>query len=122
MLFRITIFWTLFGTLLLFTVQVNAQAHDQGRELFTRKTLGGGTNGKTCLTCHKKGRDFSEDTLKKQHFTVMGIEINGLPEVINFCIEVALRGEGLNPEGEEMKALIAYLEIFIKKNTVVKNL
>ena len=118
MIFRIITFSLLIFTV---TVQVNAQSNVRGSKLFTDQKLCGGTTGKTCLTCHAKGRDFTAGTLKKMHYIVMGVEINSLPEVINFCIEVALRGEGLNTEGEEMKDLITYLEIFIKENTLEKN-
>ncbi|HIJ78751.1 MAG: hypothetical protein OEY01_06460 [Desulfobulbaceae bacterium] len=105
----------------LFSVQAIAMTNDYGRKLFTSTTLGGGTTGKTCLTCHEKGRDFSKETLTKQHFTVMGNEIAGLPAVINFCIEVALRGQELAPDGEQMRNLIAYLKIFIEQNNKEEN-
>jgi len=45
----------------------------------------------------------------------MGLDIKTLPEVINSCIEITLRGEGIDPEGKEMKALIHYIK-YLKLN------
>jgi hypothetical protein len=87
-----------------------------GKLLFESPGLGGGTSGKSCLTCHAHGRDFSPETLSRKHYLVMGNPVAGLAEVINFCIEVALRGEAVPENGEEMRDLIAYLSVFIKDN------
>ncbi len=88
----------------------------RGKMLFESPQLGKGTSGKTCLTCHEHGRDFSLQTLSKTSFEVMGIELGGIEEVINFCIEVTLRGEGLEKESRDMEDLLAYLEVFIRNN------
>ncbi|MFH1019821.1 MAG: hypothetical protein V1782_04280 [Pseudomonadota bacterium] len=87
-----------------------------GRLLFESPALGGGTSGKTCLTCHEHGRDFSPETLTRKSYLVMGNPIGSLAGVINFCIEVALRGEAIAETGEEMNSLLAYLPIFIRDN------
>jgi len=87
---------------------------ERGRLLFESPLLGGGTSGKSCLTCHEGGRDFSEKTLTEAGYAVMGLDMKTLPEVINFCIEVALRGEGIPEDGPEMEDLIAYLHAFIR--------
>ena len=88
-----------------------------GKLLFASPALGGGTSGKTCLTCHEDGRDLSPETLKRKEYLVMGNPVGTLAEVINFCIEVALRGEAIPEKGEEMNDLLAYLPIFIRDNS-----
>ena len=80
-----------------------------GRRLYLDPTLGGGTSGKCCFTCHEQGRDLGPDLDQRTSFKVMEIAMEGLAEVINFCIEVALRGGGLDPQGKEMADLAAYL-------------
>ena len=43
--------------------------------------------------------------------------VGSLAGVVNFCIEVALRGEAIAKNGEEMNDLLAYLAVFIKNNS-----
>lgn len=88
-----------------------------GKLLFESPSLGGGTSGKTCLTCHEHGRNFSPETLNRKSYLVMGNPVGSLAGVINFCIEVALRGQAIAENGEEMNDLIAYLSVFIKNNS-----
>ncbi len=88
-----------------------------GKLLFASPTLGGGTSGKTCLTCHEHGRDFSPETMTRKQYLVMGNPVANLAGVVNFCIEVALRGEGIPENGKEMNDLLAYLAVFIKANS-----
>ncbi|MFA7348263.1 MAG: hypothetical protein WCZ86_10910 [Desulfurivibrionaceae bacterium] len=104
------------GLLLLADLCLGADAR-HGKLLFESPALGGGTSGKTCLTCHEHGRDFSPETMTRKHYLVMGNPVGSLAGVVNFCIEVALRGEGIAENGEEMDDLIAYLPIFIKANS-----
>ncbi len=88
-----------------------------GKLLFESPTFGGGTSGKTCLTCHEHGRDFSPETVSRKQYHVMDNPVGSLAGVINFCIEVALRGETIAENGQEMKDLLAYLSVFIKNNS-----
>jgi len=88
-----------------------------GKLLFESPALGGGTSGKTCLTCHEHGRDFSPETMSKKQYRVMDNPVASLAGVVNFCIEVALRGEAITENGQEMKDLLAYLPVFIKNNS-----
>jgi hypothetical protein len=104
------------GLLLLANICLGADAN-RGKLLFGSPTLGGGTSGKTCLTCHEHGRDFSEETMTRKHYLVMGNSVGSLAGVVNFCIEVALRGEAIAENSEEMDDLLAYLAIFIKANS-----
>lgn len=90
---------------------------NHGKQLFESPALGGGTSGKTCLTCHENGRGFSPETLSRKTYSVMGNPVASLAGVVNFCIEVALRGEAIPENGKEMHDLIAYLHIFIKDNS-----
>ena len=88
-----------------------------GKLLFASPALGGGTSGKTCLTCHEHGRDLSPETMTRKTYQVMGNPVASLAGVVNFCIEVALRGEALPENGKEMDDLLAYLPIFITANS-----
>ena len=88
-----------------------------GKLLFESPALGGGTSGKTCLTCHEHGRDLSPETMTRKTYQVMGNPVASLAGVVNFCIEVALRGEALPENGKEMDDLLAYLPIFITANS-----
>ena len=87
-----------------------------GKLLFASPGLGGGTSGKSCLTCHENGRDLSPETLTRKSYLIMGNPVATLAGVINFCIEVALRGEAIAEDGKEMSDLIAYLPLLIKNN------
>jgi hypothetical protein len=87
-----------------------------GKLLFESPDLGGGTSGKSCLTCHEYGRDLSPETLTRKNYLIMGNPVGSLAEVINFCIEVALRGEAIAEDGTEMNDLIAYLTLLIRNN------
>ena len=80
-----------------------------GKRLFFDPALGGGATGKCCFTCHEGGRGLGDDLDRRQAFTVMGNAVPNLAEVVNFCIEVALRGQGLNSQSGEMRDLTAYL-------------
>ncbi len=86
-----------------------------GKALYENPKLGGGKTGKTCKTCHEDGRDLSRGLLTKKDFLVMGIKMQRLEEVVNFCIEVTLRGEGIDPESQDMAELIGYLDHLANK-------
>jgi hypothetical protein len=88
-----------------------------GKLLFADPGLGNGTSGKCCLTCHEHGRDFSPETMTRKSYLVMGNPMATLAEVINFCIEVALRGEAIPEDGKQMRDLIAYLPLLIDTNS-----
>jgi hypothetical protein len=99
--------------ILFFTASGNCLGEDarNGKLLFESPDLGGGTSGKSCLTCHEDGRDLSPETLTRKNYLVMGNPVGSLAGVINFCIEVALRGEAIAEDGTEMNDLIAYLTL-----------
>ncbi|MEW6500376.1 MAG: hypothetical protein ACOY8P_07100 [Thermodesulfobacteriota bacterium] len=80
-----------------------------GRRLYRDPSLGGGTSGKCCLTCHEQGRDLGADLDQRRTFTVMENPVGDLAGAVNFCIEVALRGQEIDPQGQEMADLTSYL-------------
>jgi cytochrome c len=47
----------------------------------------------------------------------MGMKKKDLPEVINVCIEYPLGGAAIDPDGEEMQDLIAYMKTLIQKSS-----
>ena len=83
---------------------------ERGKTLFEDPTLGGGTSGKTCKTCHEHGDGWDENFSTKQKYQVMGEKLSTLEDVVNYCIEVTLRGEGLEADSRDMTDLIAYLK------------
>lgn len=88
---------------------------DSGRGLFNDPRLGLGTSGKTCKTCHVDGLDLDIDLLGKRNFEIMGVMVADVREAVNFCIEVTLRGEGIDPDSKEMQDILAYLEILARE-------
>lgn len=70
----------------------------RGRELFTSRQLG--TNGKSCSTCHADAGKFRKVATYKDETLV---------DIVNNCIEKALKGKPLPPDSDDMKALVAYL-------------
>ena len=86
-----------------------------GKKLFNNPALGGGSTGKTCNTCHEDGLDLSVNLADKNYFHVMGITMDSAAEVVNFCIEVTLRGEAIDENGKQMRDLLAYMKILAGK-------
>ena len=113
----ITTLLATFGLLLAVTGSCLGADARHGKQLFESPALGGGTSGKSCLTCHENGRDFSPETLSRKQYLIMDNPVGSLAGVINFCIEVALRGQAIPENGKEMNDLIAYLAIFIRDNS-----
>ena len=87
---------------------------ENGRKLFADPLLGRGTSGKTCNTCHEGGLDLNVNMAEKSNFELMGVQVADIREAINFCIEVTLRGEDLDPHSKEMEDILAYLEILAR--------
>lgn len=88
---------------------------DKGKALFESPTLGGGTTGKTCATCHPGGAKLGADLFTRKQFTIMGMGKKSLAEVINVCIERPLGGKAIDPDGQEMQDLIAYMKTLTLK-------
>ena len=83
---------------------------NKGRLLFEKPDFGGGTTGKSCMTCHEGGQGLGSDLFQRKNFTVRGVNSTSLAAVVNGCIENPLQGVGLDPQGEDMKYLLAYMK------------
>ncbi|MCK5505063.1 MAG: hypothetical protein KAJ10_07860 [Thermodesulfovibrionia bacterium] len=89
---------------------------EMGKLLFESPTFGGGTSGKSCKTCHAGGNNISSKLFSKETktFSIMGMKKNSLADVVNVCIEKPLAGKAINPDGEQMANIIAYMETIAK--------
>ncbi|MFN3481078.1 MAG: hypothetical protein ACK415_11950 [Thermodesulfovibrionales bacterium] len=84
---------------------------EKGKALFNDPKLGGGTSGKSCNSCHPDGKGLmggkkeyvtpAPGGKKKTHKT--------LEEAVNWCIEMALKGKAIDPKGEDMANIVAYI-------------
>jgi cytochrome c len=92
-----------------------AASVDKGKALFESPSLGGGTTGKSCMSCHDGGKGLGSDLFERKEFTIMGMEKKSLAEVVNVCIEHPLGGTAIDPQGEEMQDLLAYLQTLVAK-------
>jgi cytochrome c len=88
---------------------------EKGKALFASPTLGGGTTGKSCMTCHDGGEGFGDDLFDRKSHNIMGMDKNSVEEVVNICIERPLGGVAIDPAGEEMLDLIAYMKTLVAK-------
>jgi len=88
---------------------------DRGKALFASPDLGGGTTGKSCMTCHDGGEGLGDDLFDRKSYTIMGMEKNSVEEIVNVCIEKPLGGVAIDPAGEEMSDLIAYMKTLVAK-------
>lgn len=87
----------------------------KGKLLFASPTLGGGKSGKSCQSCHADGKNLSPELFAPgRTFTMGGKPRHSLAEVVNFCIENPLAGQAIDPNGEEMANIIAYLQTIVK--------
>lgn len=82
---------------------------ERGKTLFNDPTLGGGTSGKSCGTCHPDGTGL-EKAADKKEFNIMGKKQMGMEEAINFCIVNALGGKAIDPKSDQMKDMTAYMK------------
>ena len=90
----------------LVSIAVTAQAADgptleRGKELFESTKLG--TTGNSCATCHPGGRKLE---------WAATYDDGKLKSVVNKCIEKALRGNTLDPAGNDMQSIIMYMKTF----------
>ncbi|GFO55587.1 hypothetical protein GMSM_25940 [Geomonas sp. Red276] len=76
----------------------------RGEELFNSTQLG--TNGKSCATCHPKGKNLAKAA-------TYGDE--RLVSIINGCIENPLSGTPLPKHSPEMASLVLYLKTFARQ-------
>ena len=86
---------------------------DKGKALFESPTLGSGTTGKSCASCHEGGKGLGSDLFERRQFTIMGMGQKSVAGVVNVCIEHPLGGNAIDPEGEEMQDLLAYMKTLV---------
>lgn len=86
----------------------------RGKKLFEDPNLGGGTTGKSCATCHEGGAGLGEDLFTRDKYFIMGKEKSSLEEVVNVCIEIPLGGHAIDPKGEDMQDLVAYMRTLVE--------
>jgi cytochrome c553 len=98
----------------------SAASVDKGKALFESSSLGGGTKGKSCSTCHEGGKNLGSDLFERRQFTIMKMEKKSLADVINVCIENALGGVAIDPQGQEMQDLTAHMKTLITKPVTKK--
>lgn len=78
---------------------------DHGSELFYGTALS--VNGKSCSTCHPRGKTLEElPYLKQQH----------LPMIVNECIRKGLEGFAIPVDSPDMEDLIAYMRNLTEQN------
>ena len=70
---------------------------DKGKALFNDPKLG--TNGKSCNTCHRDGKDLQKAGNKSD-----------LDQIVNACITHSIKGKALDPKSIEMQSLQLYIK------------
>jgi cytochrome c len=75
---------------------------ERGKELFSGAELG--TNGKSCISCHRDGEGLAKAAL---------YDDENLGVAINRCIQDALEGEMLDDHSAGMKSLIMYIKSLV---------
>ncbi|OQX19837.1 MAG: hypothetical protein BWK76_03275 [Desulfobulbaceae bacterium A2] len=93
---------------------------DKGKALFESSSLGGGTTGKSCITCHEGGKNLGSDLFDRKKFSIMEMDKKTLAEVINVCIEKPLGGIAIDIHGQEMEDMIAYMKTLVTKPVTKK--
>ncbi|MCL4468473.1 MAG: hypothetical protein M1591_06040 [Deltaproteobacteria bacterium] len=81
----------------------------KGKLLFNDPKLSGATSGMSCNSCHPDGKGLSAAGKKKTGFKNPAGTFSTLPETINHCITMALKGKALKADSREMQDLIAYI-------------
>jgi cytochrome c len=86
---------------------------DHGKALFESPKLGNGTNGRSCSVCHAGGRKLGHDLFERKQFNLPGMGNKGLADMINFCIKNSLGGTPIDPQGQDMQDLMAYMKTLV---------
>jgi len=88
---------------------------ENGKKLFASPSLGGGTNGKSCASCHADGAKLNADLFSRDRHVIMGKKMGSVADIVNICIEKAMAGKAIHPEGEEMADILAYMQELVKE-------
>jgi len=89
---------------------------EKGKALFDDPNFAGGTSGSSCKSCHPDGKGLEKSGTKgKKEWKNPGGTWLSLEDANNVCIMMALKGKTIDPKGEEMKDLVAYIKSLAKK-------
>src|SRR4030042_841833 len=91
----------------------------KGKNLFNDPKFSGGTSGNSCNSCHSDGKGLENAGMKKE-FNLGGKKQTSLEEVINMCIQNALKGTALDPNSQEMIDVVSYIKSLGKDTTATK--
>ncbi len=97
-----------------FAFAVELTPEERGKALFNNPKFAGATSGRSCNSCHPDGQGL-EKAAEKKAFNVMAGKQHSLEEVVNVCIENAIRGNKIDPKSEQMKDIVAYIKSLGKK-------
>ena len=87
----------------------------KARPFLKVRAFGGGTTGKSCMSCHEGGKGLGSDLFERKEYTIMGMDKKSLADVVNVCIEHPLGGTAIDTQGEEMQDLLAYMHTLVAK-------
>jgi cytochrome c len=107
----------------LFSVTLVCADDLNGKALFNDPEFAGSTNDKSCNSCHPDGRGL-EKAADKASFSIMGNQMDSLEDTVNTCIKMALKGNVLSKDSQQMKDIVQYIKSFkgkkIKKKRIIK--
>ncbi len=79
----------------------------KGKKLFNNPKFANSTNEKSCNSCHPKGKGING---MKKTFTIMGEKQKSVEDAVNFCIKMALKGEAIDKDSQDMKDITSYIK------------
>ena len=94
-------------------------AEERGKTLFNDSTLGSGTSGMHCGTCHPDGKGLEGVAGKSTWKTPVG-SFTSLEAAINSCVTAALKGKELDPKSREMQDVVSYIKTLGSKDPPVR--
>lgn len=95
----ITILLGFLAVPLFFALAYGGGNAEKGKALFNDPQFAGGKAGVSCNSCHPNGKNAAK-----------GADGKGVREIINACIEKALKGKPIDPQSSQMDDLVAYLK------------
>ena len=99
---------------LVFSFAFAAGNVEKGKALFNDPKFSGGT--KACSECHPDGKGLEKagEKGRTEWKNPAGMWLS-LEDASNVCLMMANKGMAIDPKGEDMKALIAYIKSLSKK-------
>ena len=85
--------------MLLFAAAYGEGNAERGKVLFNDPQFADGKAGVSCNSCHPDGKNAAKDA-----------DDSGVRQIINACIEKALKGKPIDPGSSRMDDLVAYLK------------